>query len=173
MRPIPTLTPLAAVAALLALAACAGNPPPVPVHADAEGLEQLRGAWRGAYESRETGRRGTIRFELTATGDTARGDVAMLPAGRDERLRPLRADGKPEPTARTSTPELLGIHFVRCRGTQVQGTVEAYPDPETGHPLVTTFHGEVAGDSIGGTFSTYDQVSGRRAEGTWYVRRRR
>ena len=173
MRSIPTLAPFPALAALLALAACASNPPPVPLHADAEGLEQLRGAWRGAYESSETGRHGTIRFELTAEGDTARGDVMMLPAGRDEGLRPLRADGDPEPTARTSAPELLGIHFVRCHGTHVQGTVEAYRDPETGHPLVTTFHGEVVGDSIGGTFSTYDGVSGRRAEGTWYVRRRR
>lgn len=170
-------SPRAAFAAvlvpLLGSVACAGNPPPVPLHADPEGLEHLRGVWRGAYESRETGRQGTIRFELSAAGDTARGDVTMIPAGRDERLRPVRPDEEPGTTEERPSPSLLGIHFVRCRGTRVQGTVEAYRDPETGHPLVTTFHGEMVGDSIGGSFSTYDQASGRRTGGTWYVLRRR
>ncbi len=163
---------MAGLTVALLAAACSGNPPPVTLHADAEGTAQLQGRWDGEYWSDDTGRHGFIRFELTAAGDTARGAVLMIPAGREEPLRIFRPEHDLAATPAPRQSEYLRIHFVRCQKGHVQGTLSAYRDPETGHPLVTTFHGEVAGDSLGGTFSSYDRVSGRRTEGIWAARRR-
>lgn len=167
-----TLPNIAAAVTLALLVGCASNPPPVSLQAGSEDMTLLRGAWRGQYWSQETGRHGSIRFELTATGDTARGDVVMMPAEREERLLPVVMDGDQRVTGAASPPSFLTIHFVRCERGRLQGTLDAYRDPETGHTLVTTFRGEIAGDSIGGTFTSYDQLTERRAEGTWFVRRR-
>ena len=164
----------------LAGAACSSNPPPVPLHADAPGMEALRGSWSGDYWSEETGRHGTIRFELTAAGDTARGEVVMIPDGPGRPVEPVTgvewcgpeeegtmASGRSLPRAK-----LLSIHFVRAYGNRVQGTLNAYKDPATGHRLVTTFRGDLAGDSIRGTYSSYDCEEGTRTAGDWRVARR-
>lgn len=160
------------VVAVALLAACASNPPPVPLQAGSDDMSLLRGEWRGRYWSDQTGRHGSIRFELTAAGDTARGDVVMVPADRDARLVPVGIEDEPDVSAPSSGPSFLTIHFVRSEEGRLQGTLDAYEDPETGHPLVTTFRGEITGDSIGGTFTSYDRIAERRAEGTWFVRRR-
>lgn len=157
---------------LLTTSGCSGTPPPVPLHTGADGVKALQGSWQGQYRSDETGRSGWVRFELAASGDTARGDVLMRPADRDEMSWPADWEGAPTRSAPTATPQYLSIHFVRCDGRRVQGTLATYRDPETGHPLVTTFHGQVAGDSIGGRFISYDRVTERRTEGVWYARRR-
>lgn len=171
----------AAIVGVLAATAagCASNPPPTSFHADSAGLEALRGRWAGDYWSEETGRHGTIRFELSAVGDTARGEVVMIPMGRQVPLAPVASEewctpeeeselASPEPRDR---PELLTIHFVRAYGSRVQGTLDAYRDPGTGHRLVTTFSGRVARDSIRGTYSTYDCEDGDRTAGRWRVTR--
>ncbi len=95
----------------------------------------------------------------------------MIPAEREERLLPAGMDDERGVSSAPSGPSFLTIHFVRCEEGRLQGTLDAYEDPETGHPLVTTFRGEIAGDSIGGSFTSYDRITERRAEGTWFVRR--
>lgn len=167
------LARITALAVAVLSAGCATNPPPVSLQAGTEDMTLLRGEWHGRYWSEETGRHGSIRFELTAAGDTARGDVVMIPAEREERLRPVGMEDDTRVSAPRPGPSFLTIHFVRCEQGHLQGTLDAYRDPETDHPLVTTFRGEVVGDSIGGSFTAYDRVTERRAEGTWFVRRRR
>lgn len=165
--------------AVTAGVACSTNPPPVSMHADASGLTALRGSWAGEYWSGETGRHGTIRFELSAPGDTARGEVVMIPEGRSSPLPPVQSpewcgpDEETMPVAGRSREraELLTIHFVRAYGSRVQGTLDAYRDPGSGHRLVTTFRGDVSGDTIRGSYSSYDCENGRRAAGEWRVTR--
>lgn len=165
------LSRMTTVAVAVLSAGCATNPPPVSLQAGTQDMTLLRGEWQGQYWSEETGRHGSIRFELTAAGDTARGDVVMIPAQREERLRPVGMDDDTEISAPRPGPSFLTIHFVRCEQGHLQGTLDAYRDPGTGHPLVTTFRGEVVEDSIGGSFTSYDERTDRSAEGTWFVRR--
>jgi hypothetical protein len=54
------------VAAAMGLAACAFNLPPVPIEARPADLERLVGRWRGGYEGVNTGRSGSIEFDLVS-----------------------------------------------------------------------------------------------------------
>ena len=71
------------------LTACSPAPQtPVPLVGAASDVATLAGHWEGAYSSAATGRSGSISFALTASGDSAFGDVVMIPRGLG---RPLQA----------------------------------------------------------------------------------
>ena len=57
-----------AVSGLLFAAACVAPGTPVPVVGD---IQLLAGRWEGSYQSEETGRMGSIAFELEAGTDSA------------------------------------------------------------------------------------------------------
>ncbi|HEX9610830.1 MAG TPA: hypothetical protein VF978_03000, partial [Gemmatimonadales bacterium] len=75
---------------LLFLAACAASQTPVPVIGAATDVEALAGAWVGEYSSAASGRSGSISFTLRAHGDSAFGDVVMIPAAWGRPLAPWR-----------------------------------------------------------------------------------
>ncbi len=162
-------------AAALLLAGCATTLPPVPIAGDPGGLEALAGKWEGEYSSAETGRSGSIVFELTTALDTARGEVVMIPRGWNGPLRPAGYQHGYEPWDQkqygiSRTPELLTIEFVRVEGERVRGTLSPYLDPECGCSLHTTFEGQLDGDSIVGTFTSVHSL-GNVQSGRWSVKR--
>ena len=57
------------------MVACAPNP--VPVLGTRTDIAALTGEWVGTYTSGESGREGSIVFQLEAGADTAQGDVMM------------------------------------------------------------------------------------------------
>lgn len=162
----PTRTVI--VAALLALplvAGCAAAPPPtVPVESD-ETVERLVGSWWGHYSSIESGRQGRIRFALEADGHSATGDVVMVPR------RGVDSDsgGVPSPP---QPPVTLRVRFVRLHGGTITGAMEPYDDPGCGCQVSTTFHGEIDGDVIEGTFVSEGGKLHLGHHGTWTVERR-
>ncbi len=159
----------AAVFAAL-VAACASQPGPVPVVADATDLAQLAGEWSGYYTSPEVERHGSIVFRLEAGRDTARGDVVMIPRGWVEPLGPAE---NPAAAARDApTPEVLQIRFVRVEGDVVSGTMQPYRDPDCGCAVYTTFTGKLKDDIIEGTFVSRPG-HGAAYRGSWQVVRRR
>ena len=79
------------------VSACAAHQPPVPLVGPASDIAALVGEWAGEYSSSETGRTGSISFVLAAHGDTAYGDVIMVPRGLSQPLEPWR-DAVPTPT---------------------------------------------------------------------------
>jgi len=163
---------VAASLALSLLAACAIAPPPVPLSADPGSPAALAGRWDGEYWSREAERSGSIRFELNATGDSAVGEVVMVPSGYDRPVGPVRAGdrvtgGVPEPL------RALRIAFVRVSGDQVSGVLEPYQDPECGCVLRTTFSGRLTGDVISGTYESCHYDCGKVVTGEWRVQRTR
>jgi len=160
------------VAAALAAWACASASPPVPVSGEAAAIASLSGHWAGRYVSEATGRHGTIDFRLEAGRDTARGDVQMVPVGSDEPLHPFRPDGPAAAMSRPA-PRFLSIRFVTVETGELRGSLEPYADPVSGHRLLTTFRGRVHADSITGSFSTVDDLTGARSAGSWWVVRRR
>jgi len=162
---------VALTVAAFALSACGGTPAPVPVSGSVADVRALVGDWAGEYASDGLGRSGSITFTLAAHGDTARGDVVMIPRGMNQPLRPARETGD---AMGTRAPDVLTINFVRVTGDQVDGSLAPYADPECGCTLYTSFAGRLAGNAISGTFVSLNAATGTmRQTGTWKVVRRR
>jgi len=152
----------------LLLAACATNPAPVPVVGASADVASLAGEWAGDYSSAESGRSGSISFTLRSAADSAFGDVVMIPVGWGRPLAPWR--GETSAAQRLQT-EVLTINFVRVQQAHVNGTLAPYADPQTGERLVTTFTGELSGNTISGTYTTR-LPSGATQTGRWSVQRK-
>src|SRR5207249_10261723 len=86
----PTLPGLLMLA--LTLSACGASRSPVPLVGAATDVSALTGQWSGDYSSSESGRSGSIEFTLRAAGDTAFGDVVMVPTMLGRPLAPWRGD---------------------------------------------------------------------------------
>jgi len=150
-------------------AACAYNPPPVPVEGRPADIETLVGDWRGEYYGETTGRSGSIAFKLVAGEDHAHGDVLMTPRGgrgpyvtwRD----PFDDPGRP------GEAEILTIKFVAAEGGEVTGVLDPYLDPECHCQAFTRFRGRQRGNVIEGTYTTRTARREEPDRGTWKVRR--
>ena len=149
----------AVATAALSLAACAANPSPVVVQGPAQDVSALAGEWRGEYWSAESGRSGSILFQMEAGRDTAYGDVLMIPAGQVH----AHADERHPPS------EFIGIRFVRVLGDRVRGLLDAYRDPVCGCRLETSFEGQLRADTIAGTYQSRHLEGGDVQHGHWRV----
>jgi hypothetical protein len=131
---------------------CAALHSLIPVFGPPQDLAALVGEWHGEYGSSQTGRTGSILFELQAGRDTASGDVVMIP--RESRISPARVEPQTMRSAR-ALADVLRIRFVRIEDGKVSGRLDPYRDPENGAALVTTFIGRLRDDTtIEGTFNT-------------------
>ena len=164
------LRPASLAAAILVVAACAANQAPVPVVGHADDLASLAGEWSGEYSSTESGRSGSISFTLRSATDSAFGEVVMIPAGWGRPLAPWRGETTPSAVQRPMS-EVLTINFVRVEAGRVNGTLAPYADPQTGARLLTTFAGQLNGNTITGTYTTR-LTSGETQTGRWTVQRK-
>jgi len=155
-----------------ALTACSASRAPVPLVGAATDITALTGEWVGDYSSAESGRSGSVSFTLRAAGDTAFGDVVMVPAAWGHALVPWREPNGPGAAAnQAAASTVLTIRFVRVERGHVSGTLDPYADPQTGERLLTTFSGELNGNAIAGTYTTRLPNGGSQT-GRWTVRRR-
>jgi len=152
------------------LSACGASHSPVPLVGASTEMTALTGEWAGEYSSGESGRSGSITFTLRSAGDSAFGDVVMIPSGLGRPVKPYNEGqiAEPAPTAQTT---VLTIRFVRVEQGRVSGTLDPYADPQTGARLFTTFVGDVKGNTIEGTYTTR-LPSGVTQTGRWSVLRR-
>jgi hypothetical protein len=157
-----------AVALSLALAACASSRSPVPVVGTASDVSALTGDWAGDYSSAQSGRSGSISFTLRASGDSAFGDVVMVPKGYGRALVPWTGPNAAGMASQSAS--VLTIRFVRVQSGHVSGTLDPYADPQTGERLLTTFNGDIKGNTIEGTYTTR-LPSGDTQTGRWSVQR--
>jgi hypothetical protein len=162
--------------AMIALAAtavsCGWRRTPVPVISDSISIRALVGSWSGLYSSEETGRSGSIMFDLASDKDTAYGDVLMVP--RNNVVAPLASQHPGMPITQAQKPgEPLTIRFVRMSGGSVAGTLAPYTDPDCGCRVVTTFAGRFTdANTIEGTYSTQGTSIGHQpSAGQWKVTR--
>lgn len=138
---------------LLVSACAASTQPPVTVKGADVDLMTIAGKWYGVYRGVQSGRKGTIHFELFRGTRMAEGKVIMN-------------SDRPE-LART-----LQIKFVNVGGQMVQGKIGPYEDPGKKCQVETVFRGTVKGNRISGTFTT--KVIGRpiSQQGRWSVVRK-
>ena len=154
------------IAAVLLGTSCTWQGTPIPVTGD---TRVLQGDWEGTYFSEQSGRTGSILFQLKAGSDSAYGDVLMIPAQAEE-VGPSRLPPIPEMFRRS--PRVLRISFVQCGGGEVTGLLDPYQDPDTGERVYTTFAGRFKGNELQGTFSSSYPGGVHRLAGTWSVKRK-
>ena len=159
----------ATVIALTVLTACAWKRTPVPVITDNGSSALLVGTWSGEYKSRDTGRSGSITFEMASEKDTAYCDVVMVP--KVQTLQSTTREPQYQPMRGESLAQPLKIRLIRLGEGRVSGTLDPYLDPECNCPVSTTFEGTIVnGNTIEGTFIT--QGAGvQTSSGTWKVKR--
>jgi hypothetical protein len=163
------ITGASAVVVAALAAACAFNPPPVPVEGGPADIEALVGDWRGEYYGETTGRSGSIEFELMAGEDHAHGSVLMTPRGGRGPYAVWR-DPFDDPD-RPGASEVLTIKFVSAERGEVTGVLDPYLDPDCQCQALTRFRGRQRGDVIEGTYTTRTARSAEPDRGVWKVRR--
>ncbi len=168
---------LAALSLAALSAACSSPPNPAPVvpveAATKADRTALVGKWTGEYSSADTGRSGTIVFELKSGEKAdAQGDILMWPKG-SRALAPSEVKALPEEEWKTM-PQILQISFVESKGNYVTGTIDPYMDPDCSCEVRTTFGGSIDGDVIVGEF-TIERLDhpGKPAKGKWKVTRQK
>jgi hypothetical protein len=163
---------IAIIALAATTAACGWRRTPVPVVSDTGSVQALVGTWSGLYSSEETGRSGSIMFELASEKDTAFGDVLMVPKTRVVTNIPNDHPGLPITQAQNPS-EPLTIRFVRLSGGAVTGVLDPYNDPDCGCRVVTRFTGRFTdSNTIEGTYSTKGTSIGHQpSAGQWKVTR--
>ena len=119
----------AAIPLSLGIAACAGNPPPVPVFASRADWEILSGHWRGSYTTSPSGRHGVIEFTLSAGDEQASGDVLMVADGAHVPYRPYPPNDSRQGPIDAPYTQLLTIRFVRADRGKISGTIASYGIP--------------------------------------------
>lgn len=159
---------LCLVAPLFALAACHYQSVPVPIQGEPSALAALAGNWVGTYDGDQTGRSGNITFRISEHGDSAYGDVLMVPGGG---IAPRPVDVPAEHLRHASSPQMLAISFVSLAGNRVRGTLEPYIAPDCQCRVVTAFTGIVSHDTVSGTFVTRGD-GGLEQTGRWRVTRK-
>ena len=163
---------IAALSFVLPLTACSWKRTPIPIYSETGATALLVGAWSGEYSSSETGRRGSISFDLESEKDTAFCDVTMAPLTGNAQMGPVvHHDG---PTAApVSIAQPLQIKFIRLGGNRISGTLEPYTDPDCGCRVTTMFVGMVTGpNKIEGTYTTVGSGLYEPTKGRWSVERR-
>ena len=169
MRSSVALFLATSLALLMFASGCAVIHPPVPVVGDAEGVAALAGVWEGSYRSADTGRSGSIHFELVAEADSAVGEVVMTYFDGAVSFYPPDSDRWPRTQGPHVEVEVLTIRFVRLGAGRVSGTLDPYPEPDCGCTLLTTFEGTVGDEAIEGTFVARSPEHGHIQRGTWRV----
>lgn len=160
------------LALVLAAAACSWRRTPVPVISDTGSTALLVGKWSGEYSSKETGRIGSISFDLASEKDTAYCDVVMIPKMPANTI--ANEEGPAIQSARLSAAgQPLRIQFVRLGKGHVTGNLEPYRDPDCGCQVLTTFDGVFTGpNTIEGTFTTRGmEFFHQTSSGKWKVTR--
>jgi hypothetical protein len=165
-----TLT-VALLGASTALAGCGTSMRAVRVAADPAQWQALAGDWRGDYWMGRYDRHGLIAFRLTASPETASGDVLMI---SDRFGWPYHRFPGPPVLQEYQRTQLLTIRFVRAEDGWITGRMDAYWDPDRRCDAVASFRGTLDGDAIHGTVSSIcigDRI--RPLNGRWKVARKR
>jgi hypothetical protein len=167
LRQVAIVTALGSAALLGACGGSSTAATPVPVSGSTKDMAALAGEWSGEYLSLESGRSGSIVFNLKAGTDSATGDVIMSamtggPRGGDQT--------SPQPDAAPTPPQVLAIRFVSIEGGRVQGKLDPYIEPTCKCQLTTVFDGRLYGKELSGTYTTM-LPDGRVQSGRWSVTR--
>jgi hypothetical protein len=138
--------------ALLALGCGGSQAPATNVKGQEVDIVMFAGTWTGTYEGVESGRKGTIHFELVQGYGVTEGKVIMN-AGDPTKAVPL------------------AVKFVDLGQGQVKGKLVPYTDPQCNCEVETEFIGKRQGHTVSGTFTTTIVGTTKVQRGTWRAER--
>jgi hypothetical protein len=148
----------------------AGQPAPVRVQGESRDIRQLAGTWRGEFHNAQTGRVGTIFFDLRGDSDTAYGNVTF------DRVVPIGVCtdmARPQATSRTVVPVVLRFGALATSRGSLGGWLEAYRDPDLSCWMDTWFEGRLVRDTLEGSFFSRRTDTDTVRAGTWWAARTR
>jgi hypothetical protein len=156
---------------LLLLLGCAGaahQPSPVSVQGDSRDIRRIAGTWRGEFHS-QSGRVGTIFFDLKATSKTAYGDATF------DRVIPTQACTdmtRPQETSHVRVPVVLQFGALATAEGSIGGWFKPYRDPDLLCWMDTWFEGRLVRDTLRGSFFARGTDIDTVRMGTWWAARR-
>ena len=164
---------LAVLLMLTAIAACSWRKTPVALIPETGSVALLVGVWSGEYSSPQTGRSGSITFDLASEKDTAFCDIVMVPkiqSMQNPGEGVNRAIVRPLPSNQP-----LKVRFIRLGDRKISGTLEPYVDPDCGCRVSTTFEGIItSANTIEGTYTSVSSaLDYSRTGGRWKVTRQK
>lgn len=160
-----SLLPLAIAAIAMS---CASTPKPNAGGGTPYDLSRIVGEWHGEYSSAATGLNGSILFVLEAARGPAYGEVLMIP-NPDRAALPRSEAARPD---ELPSRRILTVAVVKVEGSEMEGTLEPYRDPECGCLLWTTFTGRLLSyDAAEGTFASRGPSGHPEQTGVWTASR--
>jgi hypothetical protein len=146
-----------------------------PVHAQAKGKAKaaaapagpaapasLAGTWTGTYTSDVTQKSGRLVLNLSGTDESATGQLVLTPTGGkaiapEGAVMAAPAKGKAAPATGG-----LSVTAMKSGDDTVTGSVDgSYMDPGCNCSVVSTFEGELTGNTLVGTISARDARTGQ------------
>ena len=142
-----------------------------PVHAQGKGKAaapagpaapaSLAGTWTGTYTSDVTQKSGRLVLNLSGTDESATGQLVLTPTGG----KAIAAEGAVVAApAKGKAPATGGLSVTAMKSgdDKVTGSVDAsYVDPGCNCSVVSTFEGELTGNTLVGTISARDARTGQ------------
>lgn len=152
---------------LLGCACAAHQPSAVRVQGHSRDIRRIAGTWRGEFHS-QTGRVGTIFFDLKATSETAYGDATF------DRVIPTPACTdmtRPPETLQVRVPVVLQFGALATSEGSIGGWFRPYRDPDLSCWMDTWFEGHLRGDTLSGSFFSRRTDTDTVRRGTWWAAR--
>lgn len=161
---------LGAMLVMVALSGCgAYTAPSVHVQGEPADLQSLAGSWHGTYRNTQLRRSGQIDFHMSATSDSAFGEVTMY---TQRPSQPIWVKPGTAPSGSTAPPPgWLRIRFVQVERGYVSGEMEPMLEPKCQCYVVSKFLGHMHGSVIEGSFTSRSDDGQFESSGSWRVER--
>ena len=143
------------------------QPAAVAVQGHSRDIRRLAGSWRGEFHS-QTGRVGSIFFDLRADSDTAYGNatfnrVVPVPACTDM--------SRPQEISSVVLPVVLRFGALAISDGSIGGSLQPYRDPDLSCWMDTWFEGRLMQDTLRGSFFSRRTDTDTVRAGTWWAGR--
>jgi hypothetical protein len=161
-----------ALVVCLILSGCgASTAPPVHMVGESADLHALAGEWHGTFRNTQMKRGGQVDFKMSATSDSAFGEVVMYTERPSEPIW-ARSGGANNVGGVNNTASMWQrIRFVRVESGYVSGEMEPMFEPACQCQTVARFLGRLKGSVIEGTFTTRSLDGRFESNGSWRVER--
>ncbi|MBI4500390.1 MAG: hypothetical protein HY700_04445 [Gemmatimonadetes bacterium] len=123
------------------------------------GPAPLAGRWEGTFTNDITQKSGKLVLTLAGSDESASGQLMLTPVGAKTAISP---EGAAAPAKGKAPAGGLLVNAMKSGDEMVTGSVDgSYVDPGCNCAVVSTFEGELQGNTIVGTISARDARTGQ------------
>jgi len=133
-------------------------------------LANLTGKWEGEFTTSIPERYGSIFIMITATNDTAYGEVVL--SWHDSYLPHIMEQDPNALDSYRKATKMIRIEEIFVKNGNVGGIIEPYREPKAGYLVRTKFRGRQSKDIMEGSFQSKVKETRESYKGKWKVTRR-